>query len=175
MPTIRSELEQDTNVFYVTSQGYAADHWYGWLPKALNAHPEIFALLAHEGSRPKYIKTRTRGERPSIIPFTEFPQRHGYDLSGNRQIRRLTEYLGLPDNPEIIADIVEATDFDKMKKNTQAKESGSHFRRGAPGGHRETLKEHHPHMVFGRLSQFAPELWTLTREREFHEITQRLG
>ncbi len=72
MPTIRSELELDTNVFYVTSHGYAADHWFGWLPKALNAHPEIFALLAHEGSRPKYIKTRTRGERPALIPFTEF-------------------------------------------------------------------------------------------------------
>ncbi len=72
MPTIRSELEQDINVFYVTAQGYAADHWYGWFPKALNAHPEIFALLAHEGSRPKYIKTRTRGERPPLIPFTEF-------------------------------------------------------------------------------------------------------
>ncbi len=72
MPTIRSEFEQDTNVFYVTSHGYAADHWFGWLPKALNAHPEIFALLAHEGSRPKYIKTRTSGERPSLIPFTEF-------------------------------------------------------------------------------------------------------
>ena len=69
---VRTELAQDYHVFYVTSWGYAADHWYGWLPKALNCHPEIFALLAHEGSRPKYMKERTRGERPPLVPFTHF-------------------------------------------------------------------------------------------------------
>lgn len=69
---VRTELAQDYHVFYITSWGYAADHWYGWLPKALNCHPEIFALLAHEGSRPKYMKERTRGERPPLIPFTHF-------------------------------------------------------------------------------------------------------
>ncbi|MCP5366074.1 MAG: hypothetical protein H6907_18115 [Hyphomicrobiales bacterium] len=72
MPTIRPELAQDIRVFYVTAQGYAADHWYGWLPKVFNMHPEIFALLAHEGSRPKYLKERTRGERPDIVAFTHF-------------------------------------------------------------------------------------------------------
>jgi hypothetical protein len=70
--SVRKELAQDMHVFYVTAWGYAADHWYGWLPKALNCHPEIFALLAHEGSRPKYMKERTRGERPPLIPFTNF-------------------------------------------------------------------------------------------------------
>ena len=72
MVAIRRELEQDIRTFFLTSEGYAADHWYGWLPKALNAHPEIFVLLAHEGSRPKYFNERTRGERPDVIPFTEF-------------------------------------------------------------------------------------------------------
>ncbi len=96
-------------------------------------------------------------------------------LQKEKEIRRLSEYLGLPDNPETVAAIVEATDFDKMKKNAQAKGSGSHFRRGAPGGQRETLKEYHLHMILGQLSQFAPELWTMAREQEFHEITQRLG
>ena len=69
---LRRELEDDYRVFYVTAWGYAADHYFGWFPKALNLHPEIFALLAHEGSRPKYLKERTRSERPALIPFTEF-------------------------------------------------------------------------------------------------------
>jgi hypothetical protein len=69
---LRRELEDDYRVFYVTAWGYAADHYFGWLPKALNTHPEIFALLSHEGSRPKYMKERTRAERPALVPFTEF-------------------------------------------------------------------------------------------------------
>ena len=32
----------------------------------------MFALLAHEGSRPKYLAERTRGERPPLVIFTEF-------------------------------------------------------------------------------------------------------
>ena len=72
MVATRQELGDDYHVFFVTSQGYAADHWYGWFPKALNMHPEIFALLAHEGSRPKYFSERTRGERPDLLMFTEF-------------------------------------------------------------------------------------------------------
>lgn len=68
----RTELQDDYRVFYVTAWGYAADHLFGWFPKALNCHRDIFALLAHEGSRPKYFAERTRGERPSLVPFTEF-------------------------------------------------------------------------------------------------------
>jgi len=63
---------EDYRVFYVTSWGYAADHLFGWFPKALNCHRDIFALLAHEGSRPKYLNERTRAERPPLGPFTEF-------------------------------------------------------------------------------------------------------
>ncbi len=69
--TVRRELEDDYRVFYVTSWGYAADHSFGWFPKALNLHPEIFALLAHEGSRPKYLKERTR-PAPPAHSFTNF-------------------------------------------------------------------------------------------------------
>lgn len=69
---IRDKLQDDYRVFYVTAWGYAADHLFGWFPKALNCHRDIFALLAHEGSRPKYLAERTRGERPALIPFTEF-------------------------------------------------------------------------------------------------------
>lgn len=68
----RDELRDDYRVFYVTAWGYAADHLLGWFPKALNCHRDFFALLAHEGSRPKYILERTRGERPPLVPFTEF-------------------------------------------------------------------------------------------------------
>jgi Sulfotransferase domain len=68
----RGELAEDYRVFYVTAWGYAADHLFGWFPKALNCHRDVFALLAHEGSRPKYLRERTRGERPPIVPFTEF-------------------------------------------------------------------------------------------------------
>lgn len=68
----RGELTDEYRVFYVTAWGYAADHLFGWFPKALNCHRDVFALLAHEGSRPKYMRERTRGERPALIPFTEF-------------------------------------------------------------------------------------------------------
>ena len=60
------------DVFFVTSWGYAADHLFGWLPKAINSHPELFALLSHEGSRPKYLKERTRGQRPDIKSYAYF-------------------------------------------------------------------------------------------------------
>ncbi len=69
---VRDELRDDYRVFYVTAWGYAADHLFGWFPKALNCHRDVFTLLAHEGSRPKYLQERTRGERPPLIPFTEF-------------------------------------------------------------------------------------------------------
>ena len=72
MNLIRKEAYHNSDIFYVTSWGYAADHLFGWFPKALNSHPELFALLAHEGSRPKYLRERTRGERPDIIKFSEF-------------------------------------------------------------------------------------------------------
>ena len=68
----RKELQDDYRVFYVTAWGYAADHLIGWLPKALNCHYDMFALLAHEGSRPKYLAERTRAERPALVPYTEF-------------------------------------------------------------------------------------------------------
>ena len=62
----------DSHIFYITAQGYAGDHWYSWLPKALNANPEMFVYLANEGSRPKYFAERTRSERPDIVSFTKF-------------------------------------------------------------------------------------------------------
>jgi hypothetical protein len=71
MNSSNNSLDAD-HVFYVTSRGYAADHWYAWFSKALNAHPEVFAYLANEGSRPKYFSERTRAERPQIVRFTQF-------------------------------------------------------------------------------------------------------
>ena len=68
----RPELDEDYRVFFVTAWGYAADHLFGWFPKALNSHRDIFVLLSHEGARPKYFIERTRAERPPIRPFTEF-------------------------------------------------------------------------------------------------------
>lgn len=70
--TERPELSSVPSVFFVTSWGYAADHLFGWFPKVLNLHPEIFALLAHEGSRPKYFRERTRSERPPVPEYVNF-------------------------------------------------------------------------------------------------------
>jgi len=64
--------DHDSHVFYVTSQGYAGDHFYSWFSKALNAHPEMFVYLANEGSRPKYFDERSRSDRPDILKFTKF-------------------------------------------------------------------------------------------------------
>ncbi|TCS64732.1 hypothetical protein [Varunaivibrio sulfuroxidans] len=62
-----------SHVFYVTSWGYGADHWFSWFVKALNANPEIMTYLANEGSRPKYFpEERTRAQRPDLIKFTRF-------------------------------------------------------------------------------------------------------
>ncbi len=103
----RRELEEGYRVFYVTAWGYAGDHAFGWFPKALNLHPEIFALLAHEGSRPKYLRERTRGQRPLLEAFTEFLNDMGmtYQAIGDcysyraRQVGRLLaqdRYAGIP-------------------------------------------------------------------------------
>jgi hypothetical protein len=78
---LRDELQDAYRVFYVTAWGYAADHLFGWFPKALNCHRDVFALLAHEGSRPKYMSERTRGERPGLVPFTEFMNDMGMTYS----------------------------------------------------------------------------------------------
>ena len=62
-----------SHVFYVTSWGYGADHWFAWFVKALNANPETMTYLANEGSRPKYFpEERSRAERPDLIKFTRF-------------------------------------------------------------------------------------------------------
>jgi hypothetical protein len=97
----RKELEDDYRVFYVTAWGYAADHYFGWLPKALNTHPELFALLAHEGSRPKYLKERLRSERPDLIPFTEFLNDMGmtYAAIGDCYSYRAMQFPELLSNP----------------------------------------------------------------------------
>lgn len=80
-----SEVNHDSHVFYVTSQGYAGDHWYSWFSKALNAHPEMFVYIANEGSRPKYFEERTRSERPDLLKFTKFISDVGrtYQASGD--------------------------------------------------------------------------------------------
>ena len=72
----------ESHVFYVTSRGYAADHWYAWFVKALNAHPELLAYLANEGSRPKYFTERTRAERPNIVQYTRFMADIGMTYTG---------------------------------------------------------------------------------------------
>lgn len=99
--TVRHELNDDDRVFYVTAWGYAADHYFGWFPKALNLHPDIFALLAHEGSRPKYLKERTRAQRPPLLPFTEFLNDMGmtYQAIGDCYSYRAGQMPELLDNP----------------------------------------------------------------------------
>ncbi len=97
---VRDELRDDYRVFYVTAWGYAADHLFGWFPKALNSHRDIFALLAHEGSRPKYLRERTRGERPPLIPFTEFLNDMGMTYSAigdcySYRAGQMSELLGI--------------------------------------------------------------------------------
>ncbi len=62
-----------SHVFYVTSWGYAADHWFSWFVKALNANPEVMAYLANEGSRPRYFpEERTRAQRPDLLKYSRF-------------------------------------------------------------------------------------------------------
>ena len=84
-------------IFYVTSRGYAGDHWYSWFAKALNAHADIFAYLANEGSRPKYFNERLRSERPDIIPFSHFMADVGmtYAAIGDCYSYRINQLLPL--------------------------------------------------------------------------------
>ncbi|MFO7558734.1 MAG: hypothetical protein R6X10_07875 [Desulfobacterales bacterium] len=59
------------NVFYVSSHGLAGDHWFDWFAKALNAHPEIMIYIG-ETVRSKYLKERSRKDRPNLLDFTKF-------------------------------------------------------------------------------------------------------
>ncbi|MBF0144306.1 MAG: putative sugar O-methyltransferase [Magnetococcales bacterium] len=64
--------DHESHVFFLTSHGYAADHWFSWVIKALNAHPELLVLLGNEGSRPKYFAERSRKERPDLVRYARF-------------------------------------------------------------------------------------------------------
>jgi hypothetical protein len=77
-----TESSPESHVFYVTSRGYAADHWYAWFVKSLNAHPELLAYLGNEGSRPKYFSERSRAERPNIVQYTHFLADIGMTYTG---------------------------------------------------------------------------------------------
>lgn len=60
-----------SKVFYVSSHGMAGDHLFDWFPKALGSHPEIYAYMG-ESIRSKYLKERSRKERPDLLEFTNF-------------------------------------------------------------------------------------------------------
>ena len=62
---------KENRVFYVSSHGLAGDHWFDWFSKALNAHPEIYIYMA-ESVRAKYLKERTRKDRPDLLEYTKF-------------------------------------------------------------------------------------------------------
>lgn len=97
----RRELDFARRVFLVSSWGYAADHMFGWFPKALNCHPEVFVLLAHEGSRPKYFGERTRGERPPLESYIDFLNDMGmtYEAIGDCYSYRAPDLSRLASNP----------------------------------------------------------------------------
>jgi hypothetical protein len=61
----------ETCVFYISSHGSAGDHWFDWLARGLNAHPDVMIYMG-ESVRSKYLKERSRKERPDLLAFTEF-------------------------------------------------------------------------------------------------------
>ena len=61
----------DPTVFYISSHGAAGDHWYYWLAKALDAHPEIMIHIAEAG-RQKYLNERSRKDRPDLAHFSNW-------------------------------------------------------------------------------------------------------
>ncbi|MBF0186374.1 MAG: hypothetical protein HQL50_00440 [Magnetococcales bacterium] len=64
-------MERASHVFYVSSHGTSGDHWFDWFAKGLNAHPEIMIYMG-DTVRSKYLKERTRKERPDLMQFTQF-------------------------------------------------------------------------------------------------------
>lgn len=69
--THESPKEGETCVFYVSSHGSAGDHWFDWLARGLNAHPDMMIYMG-ESVRSKYLKERSRKDRPDLLAFTEF-------------------------------------------------------------------------------------------------------
>ena len=59
------------NACFITSHGMAGDLLFDWLPKVLQLHPEIYVYMG-ESIRSKYLKERTRKERPDPEKFLEF-------------------------------------------------------------------------------------------------------
>ena len=60
-----------TKVSYVSSHGMAGDHLFDWFAKALGGHLEIYVYMG-ESIRSKYMKERSRKERPDLEGFTNF-------------------------------------------------------------------------------------------------------
>ncbi len=56
---------------FIASHGMAGDLLFDWLPKALQLHPEIYIYMG-ESIRSKYLKERTRKERPDPLQFKKF-------------------------------------------------------------------------------------------------------
>ncbi|EKD38833.1 MAG: hypothetical protein ACD_75C00595G0004 [uncultured bacterium] len=61
----------DTEIFYVSSHGVAGDHWFEWFARSLNAHPDLMIYMG-ESVRSKYLKERSRKDRPDLMDFTRF-------------------------------------------------------------------------------------------------------
>jgi len=111
-----TEMKSITNsvghVFFVTSWGYAGDHWFSWFVKALNSHPEILCYLANEGSRPKYFpEERSRAERPDLVRFCRFLADIGmtYEAIGDCYSYRPTMMSPIREKWEGLVPIVQLT------------------------------------------------------------------
>jgi hypothetical protein len=68
---VNSPRPGETCVFYISSHGSAGDHWFDWLARALNAHPDLMIYMG-ESVRSKYLKERSRKDRPELLAYTEF-------------------------------------------------------------------------------------------------------
>lgn len=90
-------------VFYVASHGLAGDHWFDWFSKALNAHPDIYIYMG-ESVRAKYLKERSRKERPGPGPYTKLLQDMGaaYKAVGETYAYRSYQLYDLPENVRMV-------------------------------------------------------------------------
>ena len=87
-------------IFFLTSHGMAGDLLFDWLPKVLKLHPEIFIYMG-ESIRSKYLRERSRKERPNPIKFKEFlfdMCSDNYSLAGECFSYRTYHFKKLPKN-----------------------------------------------------------------------------
>lgn len=81
------------------------------------------------------------------------------------ELERIVRFLKLEVRDERIDEVVSASSFENMRRRAVAKGTGSHYREGKSGAHREVLEHAHVRAIAEQQALHAPRLAELLERR----------